>query len=83
MEHRAVGQTCLQVSVVGFGAAPIAGLFRDVPEEQALETVQAALDQGITYYDTAPAYGRGLSEQRLGMALADVPRASYVLSTKI
>ena len=83
MEHRAVGETGLQVSVLGFGAAPIAGLFRDVPEEQAMETVQSALDQGVTYFDTAPAYGRGLSETRLGMILPTIPRDDFVLSTKI
>ena len=83
MEHRAVGKTGLEVSVIGFGAAPIAGLYRDVPEEEAVETIQAAWDQGITYFDTAPAYGGGLSEARSGLVLPNIPRESFVLSTKI
>ena len=83
MEHRAVGRTGLEVSVIGFGAAPLAGLYRDVPEEEAIETIQAALDQGINLFDTAPAYGGGLSEARLGLVLPNIPRESFVLSTKI
>ncbi len=74
MEVRPIGQTGLEVSLLGFGAAPLADLYRSVPESEAYETVYAALDQGVTYFDTAPAYGRGVSEKRLGAALAGVPR---------
>jgi D-threo-aldose 1-dehydrogenase len=57
MEVRPIGRTGLQVSLLGFGAAPLANLYRAVPESEAYETVYAALDQGVTYFDTAPAYG--------------------------
>ncbi len=83
MEHRTIRRTDVQVSLLGFGAAPLANLYRDVAEAQAIETIHAALDQGVTYFDTAPAYGRGLSEQRLGIALAGVPREQTTISTKV
>ena len=81
--QRPLGRTGLEVSTLGFGAAPLANLYRDISESQAVATVQAALEQGITYFDTAPLYGRGLSEKRLGVAMAGVARSRYVLSTKI
>lgn len=68
---------------LGFGAAVIAGLHRWVDEETALEAVNTAWDLGIRYYDTAPHYGIGLSERRLGKALAARPRAEYTISTKV
>lgn len=67
---------------LGLGCAPIGNLYRAVSEEQADAVVQAAFDTGCTYFDTAPHYGLGLSEERLGRALAGRDRASYVLSTK-
>jgi D-threo-aldose 1-dehydrogenase len=73
----------LAVSVFGFGSASIGNLYRVVPEEQARGCVEAAWDAGMRYFDTAPHYGVGLSERRLGAALADKPRADYVLSTKV
>ncbi|MFH8985924.1 aldo/keto reductase [Streptomyces varsoviensis] len=68
---------------LGFGAAPLGNMFRAIPDDEARATVEAAWDQGIRYYDTAPVYGAGLSETRLGEALADKPRDEYVLSTKV
>ena len=68
---------------LGFGAAPLGNMFRDIPEEEALATVEAAWDDGIRYYDTAPLYGAGLAELRLGEALAAKPRDQYVISTKV
>ena len=47
---------------LGFGAAPLGNMFRDIPEDQAIATVEAAWDHGIRYYDTAPFYGAGLAE---------------------
>jgi D-threo-aldose 1-dehydrogenase len=70
-------------SGLGFGAAGIAGLFTEVTEEQAHEAVTAAWQRGIRYYDTAPHYGLGLSERRLGAALRDRPRDEYTISTKV
>ncbi|MET7286524.1 aldo/keto reductase [Streptomyces sp. NPDC005573] len=68
---------------LGFGTAPLGNMFRAIPEEEAAATVEAAWDQGIRYFDTAPFYGAGLSELRLGEALAGRPRDEYVLSTKV
>ncbi len=68
---------------MGFGAAPIGNLFRPVDHATAAEAVAAAWDRGIRYFDTAPHYGLGLSELRLGAALGDKPRAEYALSTKV
>ncbi|MFC9617221.1 aldo/keto reductase [Streptomyces sp. NPDC056938] len=68
---------------LGFGTAPLGNMFRSIPDEEAAATVEAAWDQGIRYFDTAPFYGAGLSELRLGEVLADRPRDEYVLSTKV
>lgn len=68
---------------LGFGTAPLGNMFRDIPEAEARATLDAAWDDGIRYFDTAPFYGAGLAELRLGEALANRPRADYVLSTKV
>ncbi|MCW2528043.1 MAG: D-threo-aldose 1-dehydrogenase [Pseudonocardiales bacterium] len=68
---------------LGFGAAPLGNMFRAVSEDEAQATVQAAWDAGVRIYDTAPVYGAGLSELRLGAALADKPRDAYVLVSKV
>ncbi|MGW6361911.1 aldo/keto reductase [Streptomyces sp. NPDC055092] len=68
---------------LGFGTAPLGNMFRSIPDQEATATVEAAWDQGIRYFDTAPFYGAGLSELRLGEVLADRPRDEYVLSTKV
>ncbi|MFI6449956.1 aldo/keto reductase [Streptosporangium amethystogenes] len=73
----------MQVSRYGFGAAPIGNLFSEVGEDAARAAVDAAYEAGIRLFDTAPHYGLGLSERRLGAALADRPRDSYTLSTKV
>jgi D-threo-aldose 1-dehydrogenase len=74
----------LQVSPLGFGGAPIGNLYEKVPEEEAQAALAAALDQGgIGYFDTAPFYGHGLSEERMGRAFSARPRDSYVVSTKV
>ncbi len=83
IDHRPLGRTGIEVSVIGFGAAPLANLFREVPESMAIETIHAALEQGITCFDTAPVYGNGLSETRLAIGLRHIPRKSYTLSTKV
>ncbi len=82
MPSRTVGRGA-RVTRLGFGAAPIGNLFSAISDEQARETVDAAWAAGIRYFDTAPHYGLGLSERRLGAALLDRPRDSYTLSTKI
>ncbi|MFF2350841.1 aldo/keto reductase [Kitasatospora sp. NPDC058115] len=68
---------------LGFGTAPLGNMYRAIPEAEALATVEAAWQQGVRYYDTAPFYGAGLSEERLGEVLSTKPRDEYVLSTKV
>jgi D-threo-aldose 1-dehydrogenase len=67
----------------GFGAAPIGNLNRPVTDEAARGALEAAWEGGVTYYDTAPHYGLGLSERRLGAFLRDLPRDGFVISTKV
>ncbi|MFE6889047.1 aldo/keto reductase [Streptomyces sp. NPDC057694] len=68
---------------LGFGTAPLGNMFRDIPADEARATVEAAWDHGVRYYDTAPFYGAGLAEERLGEVLAGKPRDEFVLSTKV
>lgn len=68
---------------LGFGAAGIGNLYRAMDDDVAAATVGAAWDAGIRYFDTAPHYGLGLSERRLGAVLAAKPREEFVISTKV
>jgi len=68
---------------LGFGTAPLGNMNRNIPEQEALDTVEAAWQQGIRYFDAAPMYGAGLAEIRLGTALQQHRRDDYVLSTKV
>jgi D-threo-aldose 1-dehydrogenase len=78
-----LGGSGVEVGPLAFGAAGIGNLYTEVGEERAYEAVQAAWDSGIRYFDTAPHYGLGLSERRLGAALREHPRAAYTVSTKV
>jgi D-threo-aldose 1-dehydrogenase len=78
-----LGRSGVEVSPLAFGAAAIGNLFTEVTEEQAHQAVTAAWQQGIRYFDTAPHYGLGLSERRLGAALREHPRTAYTVSTKV
>ncbi|MEU6860485.1 aldo/keto reductase [Glycomyces sp. NPDC046736] len=80
---RRLGATDVEVSAVGLGCAPLAGLYTPVEEAVATATVDAAWDGGVRHFDTAPHYGAGLSEERLGQALAAKPREAVTLSTKL
>jgi D-threo-aldose 1-dehydrogenase len=79
--RRALGETGLKVTELGFGTAPLGNLFHPLPDETARATLAAAQAAGFGYYDTAPFYGFGLSERRLGDALR--ARNDVVLSTKV
>ncbi|AXK35006.1 aldo/keto reductase [Streptomyces armeniacus] len=83
MRTAALGRSGVQVTALGFGAASIAGLYAPVDEDTAAATVEAAWDAGVRYFDTAPHYGLGLSERRLGAALRGRPRDAYTVSTKV
>lgn len=82
-ERATIGRTGVAVSVVGLGAAPLGGLFTAVDEAAAIPVVAAAFERGLSYIDVAPLYGAGLAEERVGRALAGLPRDSYTLSTKV
>lgn len=81
--RRRVGATALDLPVFGFGTAHIGELYTLVPEAGSQATLQAAWDAGVRYYDTAPWYGRGLSEHRLGGFLRTLPRADFQITTKV
>ncbi|UWP84816.1 aldo/keto reductase [Dactylosporangium fulvum] len=68
---------------LGLGCAQLGNLYHEISDERAAATVDAAWDAGIRYFDTAPHYGLGLSERRLGAALRDRPRDEYTVSTKV
>jgi D-threo-aldose 1-dehydrogenase len=82
-QRRRIGRTALEVSALGLGTAPLGGLYRDLSDEEALATVDAAWQAGIRFFDTAPHYGHTKAEHRLGAALRRYPRSEYVLSTKV
>lgn len=82
-QRNPLGRSDVEVTQLGLGTAPIGGLFTHVADETARAVVRAALAAGLNYVDTAPLYGYGISEQRVGAALADVGRDTYVLSTKV
>lgn len=80
---RPLGRTGLRLGPLGFGGGPLGGLLRATPEADGRAAVAAARDLGIDYFDTAPWYGLGLSERRLGDALREDGRDGVVLSTKV
>lgn len=83
MNTRPVGRTDLQVSEISFGCAPLGNLYRPVTGEAAQAVLASAWNAGIRFFDTAPHYGGGLAEERLGRFVADKNRDDYVISTKV
>lgn len=83
MRRSRLGGSTVEITALSFGAAAIGNLFSEVEPERAAAAVDAAWDAGIRYFDTAPHYGLGLSERRLGEALRRRPRDAYTLSTKV
>ncbi|WP_375314881.1 aldo/keto reductase [Bradyrhizobium sp. A5] len=73
----------LDVTAIGLGSAPLGGLFTPVSDADAEATIERAWTAGIRFYDTAPLYGFGLAERRLGTFLRQQPRDSYAISTKV
>ncbi|MFC4776619.1 aldo/keto reductase [Paenibacillus sp. GCM10023252] len=83
MEYTILGKTGFRVSQLGLGGAPLGGDFSDgVTDEQVTEVVHRSLDLGINFIDTAPLYGRGESERRIGEALKGGKRESVILASK-
>jgi len=83
LEKRVLGSTGLEGTRLGLGCASLGRLDGDTAQEQATEVVHRALSLGLNLFDTAPLYGAGTSEERLGKALQGVPRDRYVLATKV
>jgi len=73
----------LAVTELGFGGASLGNLYTKTSDDEARLAVDTAWDGGVRYFDTAPHYGLGLSERRLGAALSGRPRDAYILSTKV
>ncbi|RUX46483.1 hypothetical protein EOA22_34015, partial [Mesorhizobium sp. M7A.F.Ca.US.014.04.1.1] len=83
IEFRAVSKGGLKVTTIGLGGTGLGNMYRAVDTDAAVKTVQAAYENGIRYFDTAPVYGFGVSETRLGLAIKSLPRADIVISSKI
>jgi D-threo-aldose 1-dehydrogenase len=83
LPRRPFGSKARHTTVLGLGGAALGDLFERLPEEQADGAVRAAFDAGVTYFDTAPFYGHGLSEHRIGRALRQVDRERVMVSTKV
>src|SRR5882724_5281716 len=83
MKTARLGKSHVDVTALGFGAASIANLYFEVSNDDARAALAAAWDHGVRYFDTAPHYGLGLSERRLGAFLRERPRDSFAVSTKV
>jgi len=83
LKKRSLGSTGLEVTPLGLGCTSLGGLYEDMSEVQAFEVVDRSLTLGLNLFDTAPFYGSGKSEERLGKALAEVPRDRFVIATKV
>ncbi|MDA1188687.1 MAG: aldo/keto reductase [Chloroflexi bacterium] len=83
IETREIGKTGLRVTTLGLGGAALGGLYSDVTQDMATDSLNRALELGVRYFDTAPQYGFGKSETYIGNALQGVNRNDFVISTKI
>ncbi|MFZ3585075.1 aldo/keto reductase [Loktanella sp. DJP18] len=83
MKRNRIGQTDVKVTALSLGGASLGNLGSVISDDDARAVMQHAWTAGIRYFDTAPRYGRGLSEQRIGAFLKDRSRSDYVLSTKV
>ncbi|MEU6198513.1 aldo/keto reductase [Streptomyces sp. NPDC047061] len=83
IRRRRIADTSVELTGLGFGASVIGNLYRVTPAEDAAAAIETAWQEGIRYFDTAPHYGLGLSERRLGAALRGRPRDAYVVSSKV
>ncbi len=78
-----LGNTGLEIPILAFGASSLGQEFRSITFEEAVGSVQAALDCGMNLIDTSPFYGRGMSEVLLGIVLKNIPRERYLLCSKL
>ena len=84
-EQRKLGRSLVKTTILGFGGSTIGNIdgLRVVSQTDALSAIQTAWDKGIRYFDTAPLYGAGIGEQRMGHAIRQHPRETYTVSTKV
>jgi len=80
---RTLGRTGIPVAELGFGSAPLGDIYQVLDDETAINTVETAADLGINFFDTAPHYGQGMAEHRVGTALRRKPLDKLVLSSKV
>lgn len=83
MEYRDLGKTGLKVPVLSFGASSLGGVFHSIKENDALKAVFTAVENGLNFIDVSPYYGHYKAETVLGKALKELPRESFILSTKV
>src|ERR1700674_2302097 len=83
LEKKKLGRSGLELSVLGFGGTALGNMYTAVSEGDAVATLHAAYASGLRYYDTAPLYGHGLSELRLGGGLPHFSDKSVAVSTKV
>ena len=83
MKYNEIGKTGLKVSNLSFGASSLGGVFHEINEKQAIESVYTAVDNGINFIDVSPYYGHYKAETVLGKALRNIDRDRYYLSTKV
>lgn len=83
LAKKQIGKTELKVTTLGFGAASLGNLYKRVDDSESRKTLDSAIELGLNLFDTAPRYGLGLSEHRVGDALRELKRTDYVLSTKV
>lgn len=83
IRKRAVGGTGIEISELGLGGTGLANLYTAIADDDAADLILGARALGVDFFDTAPCYGVGLGEQRLGTVLPQLPRASFVLSSKV
>ncbi|MBQ1694292.1 MAG: aldo/keto reductase [Bacteroidales bacterium] len=83
MEYNELGLTGMKLSRLSFGASSLGGVFRTIKEDEAIQSVYTAVDNGINFIDVSPYYGHLKAETVLGKALKNIPRDKYYLSTKV
>ncbi len=83
MQRRKLGSTDLELPILSFGASSFGHEFRGVTLDEVFASIRVALELGLSFIDTSPFYGRGMSEVLLGVALKDVPRDQYLMCTKL
>ncbi|MGE0768760.1 MAG: aldo/keto reductase [Hyphomicrobiaceae bacterium] len=83
LPKRQLGRTGLEVTALGFGSAPLGDIYEVLDDRTAIRTVEVAAEAGVSLFDTAPLYGQGSAEHRIGTALRRRPKGSFVLSTKV